>query len=246
MRVIPAIDLRSGKCVRLYQGDFDRQTEYSDDPLAIAAQFSRLAVTDLHVVDLDGALTGQRGNAAAIERITAETALAVQVGGGLRDEPAIEKCFAAGVARCVIGSLAVSQPETVRAWLRRYGPERIVVAFDVSQGDDGIFRPATDGWTATSGIPVIEHIAGLADSGLRHVLCTDISRDGALAGPNVSLYSALMQQFPDIEFQASGGVRNIRDLERLRRAGLPAAITGRALLDGNITREEVATFQQNA
>lgn len=246
MRIIPAIDLRDGKCVRLYQGDFARQTNYSDDPVGMAQRYSGLAVRDLHLVDLDGALTGDRANANAIERITAETTLEVQVGGGLRSADALEQCFAAGAARCVIGSMAIIEPAMVRDWIRSFGPDRIVLAFDVIRGEDDIYRPATKGWTATGSVSLEESIDGFLEVGLKHVLCTDISRDGALTGPNVELYASLLGAFPEIELQASGGVRNIGDLEALRDAGLPAAITGRALLDGKITSAEVASFQQGA
>ncbi len=244
MRLIPAIDLRGGKCVRLFQGDFDRQTDYSDDPVGMARRFSELNVLDLHVVDLDGARSGEQSNRSIVEAIAAETHLAVQLGGGIRDASTIATWLDLGVSRCVIGSAAVTQPEKVMQWLREFGPERLVLALDVRIDDAGVPLLTTDGWTQTSDVSLWDRIEFYLGADLQHVLCTDISRDGALSGPNVSLYEEALRRFPGLSLQASGGVRNVDDLYALRAAGLPAAISGRALLDGNISADEVASFQQ--
>ena len=246
MKLIPAIDLRGGKCVRLFQGDFDRQTDYSDDPVGMARRFSELNVRDLHVVDLDGARSGEQSNRAIVEAIAKETHLAVQLGGGIRDAATIANWLELGVGRCVIGSAAVSQPEAVVDWLTEFGPERIVLALDVRIDEDGLPLLTTDGWTQTSDVSLWDRIEHYTAAGLRHVLCTDISRDGALSGPNIELYVEALERFPGLLLQASGGVRNVSDLYALRDAGLPAAISGRALLDGNITADEVASFPQDA
>ena len=245
MNVIPAIDLKDGKCVRLLKGDFQRTTEYSDDPAAVARQFAELATTDLHIVDLDGARSGTQQNRGIIQAIAAETPLAIQLGGGIRNEETLVSWFEAGVARCVLGSLSVTEPDTVRAWLTRFGGERIVLALDVKLDGD---RPmiTTHGWTRDSTVTLFECIDIFAEAGLQHVLCTDVSRDGAMVGPNVEFYASVMRRYPQLALQASGGVRNIQDLRSLREAGIPAAITGRALLDGAITTEEMVSFRQNA
>lgn len=246
MKLIPAIDLRGGKCVRLFQGDYDRQTDYSDDPVGMARRFSALNVRDLHVVDLDGARSGEQMNRSIVEAITEETHLAVQLGGGIRDAATISTWLELGVSRCVIGSAAVSEPDTVTAWLTRFGPDRIVLALDVRIDADGLPFLTTHGWTETSDVSLWNRIEHYCAAGLRHVLCTDISRDGALAGPNIELYQEALERFPGLALQASGGVRHIEDLYALKAAGLPAAISGRALLDGTISADEVASFPQDA
>lgn len=231
--------------MRLLQGDFEQQTEYSRDPVAIAAQFSRLAVADLHIVDLDGALHGSQRNAGVVEQIVAANALDVQLGGGIRSREVLEYWFERGVARCVIGSLAVRMPAMVLEWAREFGAGRLVVALDV-RIDHDTPRLATDGWTETSGAVLWDCIDTYFEAGICNVLCTDINRDGAMSGPNIDLYDAILQRYPGLQLQASGGIRNSADLARLRAAGLPAAITGRALLEGAISRDEVASFQANA
>lgn len=246
MKVIPAIDLKGGQCVRLLQGDFEQVTVYSDDPLAVAGQYTEFGTTDLHVVDLDGARSGKQENRDIIARIATATDLDIQLGGGIRDRATLEEWFESGVTRCVIGSLSITEPDTVKAWLVRYGGERIVLALDVIIGDDGVPLVTTHGWTSSSTSTVFECIEDFSTAGLRHVLCTDVSRDGAMSGPNVELYRQILGRFADLQLQASGGVRNVEDLAALRVEGLPAAITGRALLDGKITAAEVRSFQQNA
>ena len=246
MKIIPAIDLQGGKCVRLYQGDFEKSTEYSDDPVAVAREFAKLKTTDLHVVDLDGARSGTQENRQIIAAIAAQSGMAVQIGGGIRARDAITEWLAAGASRCVIGSLAVVEPDSVKAWLVQIGAERIVLALDVSIDDAGVPMIATHGWTRSSTTSVYECIDDFMTVGLQHVLCTDVSRDGAMAGPNLELYAGLMERYPDLQLQASGGVRNIEDMVALRNLGVPAAITGRALLDGKITPEEVVAFPPDA
>jgi len=246
MKVIPAIDLQDGKCVRLFQGDFAKTTEYSDDPAAIARHFAELQATDLHIVDLDGARSGTQVNHAIISAIAGDSDMAVQIGGGIRDRDTVRKWLDAGVARCVIGSLAITEPDAVKSWLVTFGGDRIVLALDVNIDGVGIPMITTHGWTRPSDTSVYECIEDYLDLGLRHVLCTDVSRDGAMAGPNTDLYANILLRFPDLQLQASGGVRNLQDLQALRDRGLPAAITGRALLDGKITAEEMVSFRQNA
>ena len=246
MRVIPAIDLKGGQCVRLFQGDFEQVTVYSDDPVAVAGQYAELGTSDLHIVDLDGARSGNQDNRDIIARMAGATDFEIQLGGGIRDTETLETWFDSGVSRCVIGSLSITEPDVVKSWLVRYGGDRLVLALDVIIGDDAVPLVTTHGWTSSSTSTVFECIEDFSSAGLRHVLCTDVSRDGAMSGPNLDLYRQILRRFDDLQLQASGGVRNIDDLSQLRAEGLPAAITGRALLDGKITAAEVRSFQQSA
>jgi phosphoribosylformimino-5-aminoimidazole carboxamide ribotide isomerase len=246
MRLIPAIDLKGGKCVRLLKGDFDKTTEYSNDPAEVARRFSTLDVQDLHIVDLDGARSGEQQNRPIVEAIAAETGLDIQLGGGIRDRNNVAEWLKSGVSRCVIGSMAITEVPTVTDWLREFGPDRLVLALDVNLRDDGTPMLTTHGWTEDARLSLWECIDGYSGAGIKHVLCTDVSRDGAMAGPNVELYVEILRRYPELQLQASGGVRNIGDLEQLRSHGIPAAISGKALLDGAITAAEVASFRLSA
>lgn len=245
MRIIPAIDLQAGRCVRLFKGDFAQVTEYSDDPLELAGRFASMQVDEIHVVDLDGARTGSQQNQAVVAAIAAQAGISVQVGGGIRDGETLRRWLAGGVARCVIGSLAVSDGDTVAGWIDDLGAERIVLALDVNIVD-GLPLVATHGWARKSTVSLWDCVDRYGAAAIRHVLCTDIGRDGAMLGPNLDLYSEFLRRYPDIQLQASGGVRHIADIEALRDAGVPAAITGRALLDGRISDTEVRSFRQSA
>ena len=331
MRLIPAIDLKDGRCVRLLRGDFDAETRYDASPQALLAKYHGFGADWLHVVDLDGARgganrgeenrrdrsgnrgigngnrtsssdsrdngncdisndsrssstgnrdisndsrissndnrdisndsrsssTGNRdisndsrsdstGNRDIIRGLAAQSAVRLQVGGGLRDTQAVSQALDAGVARVVIGSAAVTQMDQVRTWLDDFGPERMVLAFDVRLDETGVPRVAIHGWREQSQTSLWEAVANFADFGLRHVLCTDVSRDGALSGPNIELYAECARRFPHVEWQASGGVRDARDLQALALAGARAAISGKALLDELIPLEELRPFLPNA
>lgn len=246
MHLIPAIDLKAGRCVRLYQGAFDRETHYSHDPLEVARRFSEMGFDHLHVVDLDGALHGEQQHRDIVSRIVGEARFQLQIGGGIRRRETVAEWLEAGAARCVIGSLAVTGTQTVREWLREFGAESLVLALDVRTGSDAPPVLATHGWTATSSLTLWDCIDAYAGHGLQHVLCTDIGKDGVLAGPNTRLYEEFVHRYPEIKLQASGGVRHRADLEALRELGCAAAITGRALLDGLISAEDVSLFLQDA
>lgn len=246
MKVIPAIDLRGGRCVRLLQGEFDAETRYHHDPVELALEYQSLGCTDLHVVDLDGARTGDPANLAIIRAIAAATDMAVQVGGGIRDFERLARLLEDGVARVVLGSLAVNGPETVAGWLREAGPDRLVVALDVRLDMAGVPRVTSHGWTRDSRLTLWQAVERFTEPPLRHVLCTDISRDGALSGPNLALYEEFTARFPDIALQASGGVRDMGDIDALARIGAAAAITGKALLEGTLSAEEVRSYSLDA
>ena len=242
MIVIPAIDLLNGRCVRLLKGDFNKSTDYGGDPLAVAAGYEALGATILHVVDLDGAETGTAANRDAVRRIVAETKLRVQLGGGIRSSGAVDQLLHAGVERIVIGSMAISDPAAARDLLNDYGSDRVVFALDIRIGDDGVPRVTTHGWQRETTVSLDSAIDGFLDAGLRHVLCTDVARDGALTGPNLGLYRACAGRYPGVSFQASGGVRDADDLVALRDTGVSAAITGKAVLEGKLGPAELRQF----
>jgi phosphoribosylformimino-5-aminoimidazole carboxamide ribotide isomerase len=231
--------------VRLLHGDFDAETRYTASPLDLVRAYRALGADWLHVVDLDGARDGILGNREVIERMAQADALKLQVGGGLRSAAAVERMLACGAARIVIGSAAVSAPDTVVEWLRRYGPERITLAFDVRM-DAGTPRVATHGWQRQSELSLWSALQPFESAGLKHVLCTDVARDGALSGPNLSLYEEAVRRHPQIDWQASGGVRDAADLHALAALGLSAAISGKALLEQRMSREELQPFLPNA
>jgi phosphoribosylformimino-5-aminoimidazole carboxamide ribotide isomerase len=246
MRLIPAIDLKAGHCVRLLHGDFERETRYALDPAMQLSKYRELGADWLHVVDLDGAKDGSLANRAIIERLAAQTAVKLQVGGGLRDTEAVGRVLELGVARAVIGSAAITQVDSVRAWLEHFGPERLILAFDIRLDAAGTPCVATHGWQRQSELSLWSALANYADTRLAHVLCTDVGRDGTLAGPNVALYSEAVRRHPQIQWQASGGVRDARDLHALAAAGASSAISGKALLEGLIPAEGLRPFLPNA
>ena len=245
MKIIPAIDLHDGKCVRLYKGDFGKVTHYSDQPLEIARGYAALCVDDLHIVDLDGARTGSQANERVVRQVCAETPLDVQLGGGIREGKRVRYWLENGVARCVVGSVAVAEPERVAGWIDEFGADRIVLALDVTI-DEQVPILATHGWTKSTGLSLWDLLDRYSSLGAKHLLCTDISRDGAMSGPNIDLYAEVLRRYPGLLLQASGGVRDIDDIGRLREIGVPAAITGKALLDGKISSAEVESFLQSA
>lgn len=242
MRLIPAIDLRDGRCVRLFQGRFDAETVYSPDPMTILEQYAALGASLVHVVDLDGARAGSQGNADAIAALAASRRAALQVGGGIRSSETVRRLIDAGVTRAVIGSTAVTQPDEVQSWLQEFGAEAVVLAFDVRIDEMGVPRLTTHGWAQQTGTSLWDAVAGYVPHGIRHVLCTDVARDGALSGPNVELYREAVDRFPAIAWQASGGVRDAADLHALDRIGVDAAVSGRALLEGRMQRQELQPF----
>jgi phosphoribosylformimino-5-aminoimidazole carboxamide ribotide isomerase len=245
MELIPAIDIRGGRCVRLLRGEFDRETRYELDPRELAREYRAAGARWLHIVDLDGARDGSRGNAALIGEIASSAELSIQLGGGIRSEASLVEALACA-DRVVIGSLAVTAPETVSGWLERFGAERIALGLDVRLDSRGTAHVTTHGWTADTELTLDDAIARYEPKGLRHVLCTDVARDGALAGPNLALYRSAQSAWPSIALQASGGIRIAADLEALASTGVAAAISGKALLEKRIRFEEIRPFLPNA
>jgi phosphoribosylformimino-5-aminoimidazole carboxamide ribotide isomerase len=245
MELIPAIDIRNGRCVRLLRGEFDQETRYEFDPRDLARDYRAAGARWLHIVDLDGAASGERGNALLIQQIAEAADLKIQLGGGIRSKAGLIEALAVA-DRVVIGSLAVTEPESVAAWIAEYGPERIALGLDVRLDDQGRAFVTTHGWTEASDLTLDAAIGRYTRAGLKHVLCTDVARDGALSGPNVALYRGVQANWPAIELQASGGVRDASDLEQLAAAGVTAAISGKALLENRIRFEEIRPFLPNA
>jgi phosphoribosylformimino-5-aminoimidazole carboxamide ribotide isomerase len=243
--VIPAIDLLQGQCVRLYQGDFDQVTEYDNNPVELAQRYARAGARRLHVVDLDGAKTGAPVNLSLIAEL-AGLGLELQAGGGIRDLQRLETLLQSGVHRAVIGSVAVKQPEMVIDWINRVGVNRIILAFDIRLNKDGEPEVATHGWTRSSEQLLWPLVDKFMRRGAVEFLCTDIARDGTLSGPNIELYRDCGRRFPDAEFIASGGVSCAADLHALDAAGVARVVTGKALLDGRLTLEEIERFSRGA
>jgi phosphoribosylformimino-5-aminoimidazole carboxamide ribotide isomerase len=234
--VMPAIDLREGRVVRLRQGDYAQQTTYATDPRELAVRYLHAGARWLHLVDLDGARSGNLDNLAVIRAIAAE-GIKVQAGGGVRDEDDLRRLFDVGVQRVVLGSVAIRDPERVAGWLDIFGSERITIALDTRRVDDRWTLPSA-GWTAMETRTLDELAPWYAEQGARHLLCTDIDRDGMLAGFNLDLYRHLADSVPELAVQASGGVRSIADIHAAREAGASGVILGRALLDGRFMLED--------
>lgn len=242
MELIPSIDLRGGLAVRLYQGDFARETRASRTPRQLLRDFAAAGARRVHIVDLDGARDGIAANEAVLRELASSGGPRIQAGGGIRSFADALRVLDAGAERIVVGSLAVDAPDTVVDWLARLGVSRIVAGLDVRADADGTPWLATHGWQRRSDRTLWDHAERLAAAGLRHLLCTDIGRDGALAGPNLALYRDCVRRFPGIEWQASGGIRDAADLHALAATGVAAAVSGRALIEGRIANEEIAPF----
>lgn len=236
--IYPAMDLRKGAVVRLHQGDYEQETRYDSTPQDLAHSVREQGAEWMHIVDLDGARSGAVSIHSHVRAITDATGLKVQVGGGVREFHDIEALLAEGAKRVVLGSVAVREPERVIEWLREIGPEKLTIALDTRQDPDGQWRLAVHGWTENTTRTLFTVANTYAQAGLKHLLCTDISRDGTLSGPATDLYAELHQRFPHLAVQASGGIRDLNDLQALRTAGCAGAIVGKSLLDGKMTVRE--------
>ncbi|HEY2623214.1 1-(5-phosphoribosyl)-5-[(5-phosphoribosylamino)methylideneamino]imidazole-4-carboxamide isomerase [Dyella sp. Tek66A03] len=237
--VLPAIDLRNGRVVRLKQGDYAQQTTYAFDPRALARSYADAGAAWLHLVDLDGARGGSLDNLSVIEAIASD-GMRVQAGGGVRAEPDVRRLFDAGVSRVVLGSLAIREPEMVAGWLASYGVERFTLALDTLQ-KEGAWTLPSAGWTEAESSTLDDLAPWYAERGAKHLLCTDIKRDGMLAGFNLDLYRYLATAVPSLAVQASGGVRSLDDIRAAREAGARGVILGRALLEGQFSVAEALT-----
>lgn len=229
IELIPAIDIIDGKCVRLTQGDYDTRKVYGD-PVEMALRFQELGYRRLHVVDLDGAKSKHVVNIDTLRQITSRTDLIVDFGGGVKTEDDLQKAFDSGAHMVTAGSIAVTNPETVLAWIERFAADRLVLGADVRNGKISI-----NGWKEDSSEDLIPFLKRFVDAGIRNVLCTEISRDGTLQGPAIELYQHIMSQYPTLHLIASGGVGSDQDILDLDKAGIPAVVFGKAFYEGKIT-----------
>lgn len=238
IELIPAIDIIDGQCVRLTKGDYDRKSVYDRTPADIAAWVESLGYKRLHVVDLDGARSRHIVNTETLGAITRRTALTVDFGGGIKSDSDIEAAFANGAAMVTVGSIAVTEPERFTGWIKKYGADRIVLGADVRDG-----KIAVNGWKEDSAIDLFDFLDRYVALGIRNVLCTDISKDGTLAGPAVGLYKDIMDAHPTLHLIASGGVSCAEDIHRLDEAGIPAVVFGKAIYEGRIDLKELWDWQ---
>lgn len=249
MNIIPAIDLLDGRCVRLLYGDYEKVTYYDVNPLELAQRYRDEGAKQIHIVDLDGAREGEGGNIGMIESIAAIDGLSVQTGGGVRVEADVTRRLDAGVDRVVTGSVAVNEPQQVASWIDKYGAGHFTIALDVRLNQEDVPLVATHGWQNQTDITLWDSVARInaeCSSAVEHLLCTDISRDGAMTGPNVDLYQRCLQKLPELKIQSSGGVRHLADAEALAATGVAGMITGKALLENKLTLQELQPFLQNA
>lgn len=237
IELIPAIDIINGQCVRLTKGDYEQKTVYGQ-PLDMAREFERIGFQRLHVVDLDGAKSKHIVNSTVLQNITTETALTVDFGGGIKTDEDIEAAFASGAAMVTVGSIAVTQPDRFIAWLDKYGADRMILGADVRNGKISI-----NGWKEDSEEDLLPFLRKYIVAGVRNVLCTEISKDGTLAGPAIDLYQRVMDTYPQLHLIASGGVSSINDIKALDAAGIPAVVFGKAIYEGKINLEELWAWQ---
>lgn len=238
MEIIPAIDIIGGKCVRLTKGDYNQMTQYAEDPAEVARTFEAAGIRRLHVVDLDGAKAKHVVNLDTLRKITSATSLKVDFGGGVKTREDLEKVLEAGAAQVTAGSVAASAPELVAEWIREFGPERIILGADVL--DDQVM---VSGWQQGSGLDLFDFLASYQRLGIQYVICTDISKDGALQGPSFDLYRKIIAAFPALRLIASGGVSSLADLEQLKEDRLFGTIVGKAYYEGRVTLTELAALQ---
>ncbi len=237
LQLIPAIDLIEGRCVRLSQGDYAQQTTYEADPTEMIRRFADCGVRRVHVVDLDGAKASAPQNLRTLERLALVDGVEIEWGGGIKTEQALRDVFNAGAAFGIVGSAAAKAPELFRQWLRRFGAERIVLGADIRDG-----RVSVNGWKDDLDLSIEALIDGFLPDGLTQTICTDISRDGMLQGPNVPLYVDLQAKYPDVDFTVSGGIASMTNIFELADKGLRRVIIGKAIYEGRITLADIERF----
>jgi phosphoribosylformimino-5-aminoimidazole carboxamide ribotide isomerase len=235
MKIIPAIDLIDGKCVRLTKGDFSTKKEYSSDPLDMAMRFADAGLSYLHLVDLDGARTGQLVNYKTLEKIASKTMLEIDFGGGIKTDESIRIAFESGAKKVTLGSIAVNNREKVAEWLEIYGSEKLILGADV-KGE----KIAISGWTETGDEYVFDFVREYLEKGLKTVISTDVEKDGMLEGPSFELYKKLLGEIENLQLIASGGIRDMDDLEKLKTLGMHGAIIGKAIYEGRIDLKDLS------
>lgn len=237
--IFPAIDLQEGRSVRLYKGDFKQETVINPDPVAQARDYEAAGVGALHLVDLDGAKAGKPINVDIVRQVRSVFSGVLEVGGGIRDQEAVDLYLGLGVDRVILGSVALKNPVLTKEVIATYGAERIVIGVD---GKDG--KVAAEGWVDQSDVPMTELIAAMVDGGAKYFIVTDVDRDGTMQGANESLLVQLQETFPQARIIASGGVRHIEDIKSLANSGVKDSIVGKALYEGTITLEVIARFNR--
>lgn len=240
IKIVPAIDIIDGRCVRLTKGDYEQKKIYDYSPLEMAKMYADCGVERIHLVDLDGAKVSDAVNLKILEKIAVSLDCELEWGGGISSTETLNSVFSAGADRAIIGSVAALKPELFDSWLRKYGDQMIFGA-DLKDG-----KLAVKGWLETSDLSFAALTERFSALGLKEVICTDISRDGMLQGPSFELYSKLMADFPDIEFTVSGGISSMADIEKLNELGLPRVITGKAIYEKRISLDDIKLWSQNA
>lgn len=237
IRIVPAIDLIDGKCVRLTQGDYAQKKVYNEDPLEVAKMFEAHGIKHLHLVDLDGARQKHVVNNKVLERIATHTKLAIDFGGGIKTDEDLQLVFKSGAAQATIGSVAITDPALFERWIKKYGAEKIILGADAKDG-----KIAVSGWMDVTNVDIFDFFAEYLKKQVLYVLCTDISRDGMLQGTALDLYINLVTRFPELKIIASGGVTTADEIDRLNDKGLFAVIIGKAIYEGRITLKELEKY----
>lgn len=237
MRIIPAIDIIDGQCVRLTKGNYDQKKIYNSNPLEVAKEFADHGIKYLHLVDLDGARAGKVKNLKVLEAIATNTNLIIDFGGGLRATEDVKSVFDAGAWQITGGSISVKNKTLFGAWLKAFGSEKIILGADALNG-----KIAIQGWEETTDLPVSEFIGGYQQKGIDYVICTDISKDGVLAGTAVELYKSILKENPGIKLIASGGVAGVEDLEALKPMNVDGVIIGKAIYENRITLKQLESY----
>ena len=241
MRIIPAIDIIEGKCVRLTQGDYDQKTVYNEDPLEVAKEFEDHGINYLHLVDLDGAKSSRIVNYKVLERLATKTNLQIDFGGGIKTDQDIRIAFESGAHQITGGSIAVKDKDLFLKWLDHYGPDKIILGADSRDG-----YISTDGWLKSSELSLLDFVQDYVNRGIRQVISTDISRDGMLQGPATALYENMISAVPDLKLIASGGISHIDELPELARIGCEGVIIGKAIYEGRISLKQLVNFSSKS
>lgn len=237
IEIIPAIDIIDGKCVRLSQGDYDQKKVYNENPLEVAKMFESIGIRRLHLVDLDGAKAKHIVNHKVLERIATQTTLTIDFGGGLKSDDDLRIAFECGAKMVTGGSVAVKDRDIFTSWISKFGSDKIILGADVKDK-----KIAIGGWLETTELDLFPFIESYKEEGVNKIICTDISKDGMLAGPSVELYKEILSNFPDLYLIASGGVSSMNDIEQLQEAHVPAVITGKAIYEGKIKLSDLSSF----
>lgn len=237
MKIIPAIDVINGKCVRLTKGDYSTEKVYNENPLEVAKSFEGAGIKYLHLVDLDGAKSNSIINGRVLEEIATQTNLKIDFGGGIKSEESASMAFNLGASQITVGSIAVNNPTLVSKWIQKFGANKIILGADVNNGCITI-----NGWQESTNLELEKYIEGYLSKGIQSVICTDISKDGMLAGSSINLYQQLLTTFPELKLIASGGVTSLQELDKLKEAGLDGAIIGKAIYENKISLNQLKGY----